>query len=95
MQLTELTMIASRRSKSERVRGRRKAQLVQLLVDGRFLFDIKVAGGNVGLRLVVVVVTHEVFDGIVGKELLELVIELGGEGFIVGQNQRRAIGLPR
>ena len=41
---------------------RREAQLVQLLVDRRFLLDIEVAGGNVGLGLVVVVVADEVFD---------------------------------
>ena len=76
----------------ERARGR-KAQLVQLLVDGGFLLDIKVAGGNVGLGLVVVVVADEVFDRIRGEELLELVIELRGEGLVMRQDQRRAVGL--
>ena len=62
MQLTELTMIASRRSNSD-ARGR-EPQLVQLLVDRGFLLDVEVAGGNVGLGLVVVVVAHEVLDRI-------------------------------
>jgi len=76
----------------ERTRGR-EAQLVQLLVDGGFLLDIEVAGRNVGLRLIVVVVADEVFDRVRGEELLELVVELGGEGLVVSQNQRRAIRL--
>ena len=91
MQLTELTMMASRRSK-RRARGG-EAQLVELLVDGGFLLDVEVAGGDVGLGLVVVVVADEVLDGVAGEELLELVIELGGEGLVVGEDERGAVGL--
>ena len=91
MQLTELTMMASRRSKSD-ARGR-KAQLVELLVDGGFLLDVEVAGGDVGFGLVVVVVADEVFDGVAGEELLELVVELGGERLVVGQDERGPVGL--
>src|SRR5581483_564115 len=31
----------------------------------------------------------EVVDGVVGEEALELLVELGGEGLVVGQHQRR------
>ena len=44
--------------------------------------------GNIGLRLVVVVVADEVLHGVVGKELLELRAELGRQGLVVGQDQR-------
>ena len=91
MQLTELTMMASRRSK-RRARGG-EAQLVQLFVDGGFLLDVEVAGGNVGFGLVVVVVADEVFDRVAGEELLELVIELRGEGLVVREDQGGPIGL--
>ena len=67
MQETELTMMASRRSK--RRAGGGEAELVELLVDGGFFFDVEVAGGDVGLGLVVVVVGDEVLDGVVGEEL--------------------------
>ncbi len=70
-----------------------EAQLVELLVDGGFLLDVEVAGGNVGFGLVVVVVADEVFDGVAGEELLELVIELGGEGLVVGEDEGGAVGL--
>ena len=69
---------------------RGEPQLVQLLVDGRFLLDVQVAGRDVGLGLVVVVIGDEILDRIAGKELLELVEELRGERLVVRQDQRRA-----
>ena len=43
--------------------------------------------GNVGFRLVVIVVGNEVFDGVVGEELLEFGGKLGGQGLVVGDDQ--------
>ena len=74
----------------ERARGG-KTKLVELIVDGGFFFDVDVAGGNVGFRLVVVVVGDEIFDRVLREEMLELVIELGGESFVVGHDQGRAV----
>ena len=48
----------------QRARGR-QPQLVELVVDGGFFFDVDVAGGNVGFRLVVVVVADEILDRVV------------------------------
>ena len=70
---------------------RREAHAVDLVVDGRFLLDVRVGGGNVGLGLVVVVVADEVLDGVLGKEAAELLIELGGERLVVRHDQRRAV----
>ena len=70
--------------------GGGEAQLVELVVDGGFFFDVDVARGDVGFRLVVVVIADEVLDGVVGEERFELVIELRGEGLVVRQDQRRA-----
>ena len=89
MQETEATMMAVA-ALEEGARGG-EAELVQLLVDGGFLLDVEVAGGNVGFGLVVVVVGNEVFDGVVGEELLELVEELGGERLVVRENERGAV----
>ena len=72
----------------EKRRGGRVAQAVDLLVDGGVLLDVGIGFGDVGLGLVVVVVGDEVVDGVVGEELLEFVVELGGEGFIVGDHKR-------
>jgi len=73
--------------------GCRQPQLVQFLVDGRFLLDVQVAGGDIRFRLVVVVVTHEIFDSVAGEELLELVIKLRGKRLVMRQNQRRPLRL--
>ena len=73
--------------------GGGEAELVQLLVDGGLFFDIEIAGGDVGFGLVVVVVGDEVLDGVVGEELLELVVELGGQGLVVGEDEGRAVEL--
>ncbi|OPY89290.1 MAG: hypothetical protein A4E73_03119 [Syntrophaceae bacterium PtaU1.Bin231] len=65
-------------------------ELVDLLVDGRVLLDVGVRAGNVGLGLVVVVVTDEILDGVVREKGLELAVELGGQGLVVGDDQRRS-----
>ena len=70
----------------KRARGRH-AQLVQLVVDGRFLLDVNVGGGNVGFRLVIVVVADEVFHRVLGKEVAKLVVKLRGQGLVVRQHQ--------
>ena len=75
----------------ERARGR-EAQLVELVVDGRFFFDIEVGGGHVGFGLVEVVVGDEIFDRVVREKTFELVVELGGEGFVVGHDDGGAVG---
>ncbi len=73
--------------------GGRKPQLVELVVDGRFFLDVDVAGRNVGLGLVVVVIGDEVFDRVLREEVLELVVELRGEGLVVRQDERRTVDL--
>ena len=65
MQLTEATMMQSRRSNSDLVA---EGGACRVVVDGRFLLDIDVAGRDISLRLVVVVVRDEVLDGIMGEE---------------------------
>ncbi len=77
----------------EQAARRREPQLVQLLVDRGFLLDVEVAGGNVRLGLVVVVVADEILDRVRREELLELVVELRGQRLVVRQDQRRPVGL--
>jgi hypothetical protein len=59
--------------------GGGQAQAVDLVVDRGVLLDVDVALGDVRFGLVVVVVADEVVDGVVGEELLELGVELGGQ----------------
>ena len=64
MQETEATTIVSRR-------------VSKLVVARMRSFDKSVAGDNISFWLVVVVVTDEVFDGVVWEELFEFLVELG------------------
>ncbi len=64
------------------------AQLFYLLIDGAVLLNVGIGGGDVGFRLVVVVVAHKVFHSILREELLELAAQLRRQRFIVGQHQR-------
>ncbi len=74
------------------VRGA-EAEPVDLVVDRRFLGDVGVRGGDEGLGLVVVVVADEVLDGVAGEEAAELLVELGGQGLVVGDDQDGAVDL--
>ena len=67
------------------------AEPVDLVVARRVLLDVGVAPGQVRLGLVVVEVADEVLDGVLGEELAELGVELGGERLVVGQDQRRLV----
>ena len=74
----------------EGARGR-VTQLINLLVDVGILGDIGVGAGDVGLRLVVVVVGDEVLDGVVGEELLELAAELRRQRPVGREDEGRAL----
>ena len=76
----------------ERAR-RRVAHAVDLLVDRGFLLDIGVGARHVGFRLIVVVIGDEILDGVVGKEGLELAIELRRQRLVRREDQRRALRL--
>ncbi len=67
------------------------AHAVDLLVDRGFLLDIGVGARDVGLGLVIVVVGDEILDRVVGKEALELAVELRGQRLVGRENQRRAL----
>jgi hypothetical protein len=72
--------------------GRGVAHPIDLFVDDRVLLDEGVGGRDVGLGLVVVVVADEVVDGVVGEQLLQLAVELGGEDLVVDHDQGRPLG---
>ena len=91
MQLTEATIRAVPPLK-QRARGR-EPQLVEFIIDGRFFLDVEIGGGNVGFGLVIVVIRDEIFDRVVREEVLEFVIELRGQGFVVRHHQRGPVRL--
>ena len=55
---------------------RRHSKLVELIVDGRFFLDVRIACGKIGLRLVIIVVADKIFRGVVGEKIAELVVKL-------------------
>src|SRR5690606_29460401 len=63
-------------------------EALDVLVDRGVLLDVHIGGRNVCLRLVIVVVRHEVLDRVPGQELPELPIQLGGERLVVREDQR-------
>jgi hypothetical protein len=72
-------------------RGCGKSQALDLFVDVGLFLDVEVMLGNIRLRLVVVVVGDEVFHGVFREEFLEFSEELGGQGFIVRQDESRSL----
>jgi hypothetical protein len=75
----------------QRLRAR-QTHLFDVLVDRRVLFDEQVALRHVRFRLVVIVVRDEILDGILREELAELRIQLGCEGLVRGEHDRRTAG---
>ena len=74
----------------QRARGR-VAHAIDLVVDRGLFLDVGVALRDVSLRLVVVVVRHEVLDSVFGEEAAELLVELRRQGLVVRQDQSRPL----
>jgi len=67
------------------------AHPVDLVVDEGVLLDVGVRLGDVGLGLVVVVVRHEIFDGVRREERPELAEELRGQGLVRRDDEGRPV----
>jgi len=61
--------------------------LVDLLIDRGILLDIGIRLRDICFRLVIVVVTYEIFNCIVWEKVFELPVELGSQGLIRGNNK--------
>ena len=67
--------------------GGGESELVQIVVDGQVFLNVGVGRRDVGFGLVVVVVRHVVFHGVVREKALHLGVELGGQGLVVRENE--------
>ena len=67
------------------------AKPVDLIIDLGIFFDIGIGLGDIGFWLIVIVITDEILDGVFREEGLELRVELGGEGFVMGEDECRAV----
>ena len=63
------------------------AQTVDLIIDGRVLLNIGIAGGNIRLRLIIIIVADKVLNRAVGKEGAELAAQLRRQCLIVRDDQ--------
>ena len=72
--------------------GGRVTHPVDLLVDLALLLDEGIRARDVSFGLVVVVIAHEILDGVLGEEALELTVELGRERLVGCEDDRRALG---
>ena len=71
--------------------GRRIAESLDLVVDRRVLLDVGVGLRDVRLWLVVVVVRHEVLDGVARQQLAELVRKLRGQRLVGSHDEGRSL----
>ena len=70
-----------------------QSQAFDFLVDRGVFLDVKILLGDIGFRLVVVVVTDEIVDGVAREELSEFGVQLRSERLVVAQDQRRPLDL--
>ena len=68
--------------------GSGMSKLIYLIIHRAVLFDINVLAWHIGFRLIIVIVGHKIFHGIVRKKLLELRAKLSGKYLIMGKHQR-------
>ena len=71
--------------------GRRVPQLVDLVIDAGIFLDIRIRMGDVGFRLIVVVVADEIGDRVIREKLLEFAAKLRGQRLIVRNDERRTV----
>ena len=57
----------------------------------RSFFYIGIRAGDVGLRLIIIIVGHEVLYRVVGEESLELAVQLRRQGLVVAQDEGRPL----
>ena len=68
----------------------RMAQLVDHFVNGSIFLDVCITGGNIRFRLVVVIITDEIFNRVIREKCFEFIVQLGRQGFIGCQDQGRS-----
>ncbi len=69
------------------------SQFFYLFINLGILFNIGIGMGNVGLRLVIVIIAYKVFHRIFREKLFKFTAQLSRQSLIVGNNQSRSINL--
>ena len=66
------------------------AHPVDLLVNLAFFFYISIRARYIGFWLIIVIITNEILNRVVGKEAFELTIKLGRQRFVRRKDDRGA-----
>lgn len=66
--------------------------LIDLFIYRGIFLYIGISLGNICLRLIIIIVTYEVLNCVVGKKVFEFPIKLGGQGLIGGNNKGGPLG---
>ena len=90
MQETDATIMTSLRSKSEVVALCRNLSISSFIEES---FSIGVGVRDIGLRLVIIEIRYEVFNGVFREKLLELGAQLRRQSLVVGDDKGRAVDL--
>lgn len=63
------------------------AEAIDLFVDRRIFVDICIGLFDVRFGLIIVVIRNEILDSVIGEQRAELLVELRGERFVVGDDE--------
>ncbi len=66
-------------------------QPINFIIDGGILLDISIGLGDIGLWLVIVIITDKIMDSIIWKKLAKLTAQLGCQRLVVGNHQGRLL----
>ena len=69
------------------------AHTVNLLIHAGVFFNECIGARHIGFGLIIIIVRHEIFDGIIGKEAFKLRIELRGQCLIGRHDEGRSLRL--
>ena len=64
------------------------AELIDLVVHREIFFDVSIRLRDIALGLIIIVIGDEIFHAVFGEKGAELVAELGGERFVVRDDER-------
>ena len=70
-------------SSRQKGRGGANSQSLNVFIDVQVFFNKHTTGRDISFRLVIVVVRNKIFHGIVGKKLLELLVQLCRQRFVM------------
>ena len=65
---------------------------INLIINLRIFLNVRIATGDVGLRLIIIKIADKIMHLVVRKKLLKLRKQLRRQGLVMRQHQRRHIG---